>query len=507
MKESRSRKAFFNAICELLLEVITAICGFILPRLILSHFGSAYNGITTSISQFISCVALLKSGIGSVTRAALYKPLAENNQYGISEIVNATEKFMRKIAVFFAIAVVCFAAVYPFLTRESFDWLFSFTLVLVLSISTFAQYFFGFAYQMVLQADQKNYIISLVTIVSTVVNTGIASRLIIMGASIHTVKLGSAVVFILPPVFYMIYVRKKYRIDKKIAPNEQLISQRWDAFGHQIANFINLNTDVMTITVFLGVKEVSVYTVYNMIANSVKKIVIAASSGAAAYFGNLMACHEDKLMRTRFEQYEFLNHFLSTVLFTVADILFLPFINIYTKGITDVNYLRPSMAVMICLAQFFMCTKIPYEEIVFAAGHFKQTRNKAYIEATLNIVISCVCVFIFGLIGVLIGTAIASAYRTIQYHLYVSKYIVLRKKRLLIKYLIFSLLCCMLSYAVNSILPMYNTTTYLMWGMYAVCVGVITLSITLIIAALMFKQELKGLFGIVKIILKRSVKH
>ena len=50
------KKAFRNTICQLLLEAITAACGLILPRLILSYFGSTYNGIIQSISQFISCI-------------------------------------------------------------------------------------------------------------------------------------------------------------------------------------------------------------------------------------------------------------------------------------------------------------------------------------------------------------------------------------------------------------------------------------------------------------------
>lgn len=123
MRSSRSKKAFRNTMCQLLLEAITAICGLILPRLILSYFGSTYNGIVQSISQFISCIALLKSGIGSVTRAALYKPLSKNDSIGISEIINATEQFMRRIAVIFGIFVVAFACVYPLIVSEDFSGL------------------------------------------------------------------------------------------------------------------------------------------------------------------------------------------------------------------------------------------------------------------------------------------------------------------------------------------------------------------------------------------------
>ena len=163
MSQSRSKKALRNTFCQLLLEAVTAICGLILPRLILARFGSSYNGITQSITQFISCVALLKSGIGSVTRAALYKPLAQHDSTAISEVINATEKFMRKIALIFSVAVLIFAAIYPLMVAEDFSWEFAFTLVLILSISTVAQYFFGITYQMLIEADQMqlyNFIIT-----------------------------------------------------------------------------------------------------------------------------------------------------------------------------------------------------------------------------------------------------------------------------------------------------------------------------------------------------------
>ena len=77
----RGRKAAINSFFYLLEEVVSVICGFILPRLILSAFGSKYNGLTTSITQFLGAAVLLRSGLGGATRAALYKPLAEHDNY------------------------------------------------------------------------------------------------------------------------------------------------------------------------------------------------------------------------------------------------------------------------------------------------------------------------------------------------------------------------------------------------------------------------------------------
>lgn len=504
MRSSRSKKAFRNTMCQLLLEAITAICGLILPRLILSYFGSTYNGIVQSISQFISCIALLKSGIGSVTRAALYKPLSKNDSIGISEIINATEQFMRRIAVIFGIFVVAFACVYPLIVSEDFSWFFAFTLVLVLSISTVAQYFFGMTYQMLIEADQNNYIIAITQMISIIANTAISALLIVLGFSIHVVKLGSAIVFVIPPVFYLLYARKKYGIDKKVPANAKLIAQRWDAFGHQLANFINNNTDIIVATVFLGVREVSVYAVYSMISSNIRKIVNSVSSGTTAAFGNMIARNEDSILKKRFEQYELLTFLVCYILFTSAAVLFIPFVAIYTKGITDVNYIRYSLAVCFCTAEFFACVKLVYENVVFAAGKFKQTKKTAYAEAAINIIASIILVQFIGLSGILIGTICAGVFRTLMYNMYASKNIVHRSSWRILPKIIYVVICVAISAYIVWLLPVAKANTI---GAWLVCAFVVTICFTIIgvtFSYLFFKDDTKALFNMVVGILKRK---
>ena len=65
----RTKKAIYNSISKLLYEVVAAVSGLILPRLILSNFGSDYNGVIASISQFIGYTSLLTAGVGGVTQA------------------------------------------------------------------------------------------------------------------------------------------------------------------------------------------------------------------------------------------------------------------------------------------------------------------------------------------------------------------------------------------------------------------------------------------------------
>ena len=80
----RSKNAMMNIGTALILQLLTAISGLVVSRLILQTFGSSVNGLATSITQFLSYVSLLEAGVGGVIRAALFKPLAEQDTEKIS---------------------------------------------------------------------------------------------------------------------------------------------------------------------------------------------------------------------------------------------------------------------------------------------------------------------------------------------------------------------------------------------------------------------------------------
>ena len=378
-------------------------------------------------------------------------------------------------------------------------WCFSFTLVLILAIGTFAQYFFGLTYQMVLQADQRNYVLSIAGIVSTIANTVVASVLILVGCSIHVVKMGSAVLSVLPPIFYMLYVRKHYKIDKSVKPNYGLISQRWDAFGHQLANFVNLNTNVILITVFLGVEEVSVYAVYNMVANAIKKVMNSVSSGTGAAFGDMIAKKEMESLKKRFSQFELLVFLLGTFLVAITAIMLVPFIRVCTAGITDADYHRPVFAILLCITEFLLCARIPYEQVVFAAGQFKKTRNMAYLEAVVHIVLSVVCVWLIGLEGVFVGYIAATIMRVAVYHIYVSKSIVTRPLTAIIPKVLYFAGCFAGCLLLSRLLPLHTVSSYLQWVIWAVVVSLMTGAVT---AAAAFAAFRKDTIDVIKILLR-----
>ena len=105
--------------------------------------------------------------------------------------------------------------------------------------------------------------------------------------------------------------------------------------------------------------------------------------------------------------YEFAIILISYFIYTCAFSLILPFISIYTKGITDANYNQPVFGTLLLAAELAYCVRDPYTNVAYAAGHFKQTAKYAYAEASINIALSVILVQIWGLNGVAIGTLIS----------------------------------------------------------------------------------------------------
>lgn len=411
-----------NIATSLLQQAVAVICGFIVPKLILGAYGSAHNGIINSVSQFLSCVVLLRAGIGGVTRAALYKSLAANETDQTAAIIKATEQFMRKIALIFTVALVGFAALYPLLVKEEFGWLFSFSLVLVLGFSTIIQYYFGITNQFLLHADQRLYVSNLWQTAATILNTLLTVLLIRLGCGIHIAKLGSAAAFSLPPIMLYGYVRKKYALRRDIAPNFEAIRHRWDAFAHQVAAFVHSNTDIMVLTVFTDLKQVSVYSVYSLIIGGLNLLITTASSSVEALLGRAIARDDEKALANKVDAYEMLMHILATVMFGCAAMLVVPFVTVYTAGIHDVNYQQPMLGYLMCLAYLLSAIRLPYQNVIEAAGEFKRTKGFAITEAVLNLGLSCILVMLFGVVGVVLGTVIAMGYRTVCYAFFARKH-------------------------------------------------------------------------------------
>lgn len=409
---TRKKKLILNSISSLIYQLAVFASGLVLPRMFLRYYGSEVNGLVTSIGQFLGVIMLAECGVGSVVQSALYKPLAEQDEDAVSRIMISSERFFRKIALILAGYTALLVAAYPLLTLETFDYGYTMLLILLISIRYFAQYYFGMSYKLLFLADQRGYIQYTLHAGAHILNTLLCVLLMQRGASVHLVKFATSFVFLLQPLSLMLIARKRYRIDRSLVLTEEPLKQKWNGVAQHLALVAQENTDTIILTLFATLTDVSIYDVYHLVVVGIKQIIVSFSDGMQAMLGNMYARNETETLNRTFDGIEWLLHFIVTVVFSAAAMLILPFIGIYTRDIADANYYVPTFAYMITLAMGVYCLRLPYYMMVLVAGHYKQTQMSAVLEAAINIVVSTVLVFRYGIIGVAIGTFVAMAYRT-----------------------------------------------------------------------------------------------
>ncbi|MBE6568569.1 MAG: sugar isomerase, partial [Ruminococcaceae bacterium] len=267
------------------------------------------------------------------------------------------------------------------------------------------------------------------------------------------------------------------------------------------------NTSVVILTLFTNAATVSVYAIYISIVKNLKQLMQNFTTGLEGAFGNIWAKGDKNLFRTRFGTYEFLSFSFSSIVFTCTGLLLLPFMEIYTRGIHDANYLILSFAVLITVSEGVFCIRQPYVTIVQAAGKYKETKIGAMIEAGINLLLAILLVNLIGLNGVIIATLVANLFRTFQYAIFSSKHIL---ERSLLSFLLKILwhvgntsLTVFLYKLFEGMLPING---WLDWVIHGFICFTIAATVTLSSAAIFYRGELKHAWAFAMRALKKRKK-
>jgi O-antigen/teichoic acid export membrane protein len=489
----RTKRLLRNTFFNLLEVLVTIICGMIVPRMILNNYGSAYYGVSSAITQFLSVAFLLRAGIGGAVKAALYKPIANNDTEKMSAIANASNHHMRRVCAFLSGFVVLMSIGYPFFVIKEFEWGYTFLLFIIMSISVFSENFFGITYICILEADQKSWIYSGLRSVCAVANTIMACILITLKFDFCLVKGATTIIYGTYPIVIFNYVYKHYGLDKMVKPDFSALAQRWDAFWNQTAEYVNNNTDIVLLTIFSNVYEVSVYSLYNLIIGSVKRLVGTLTYSLESAFGSMLAESEHNRLDRTLGIVETMVFSLGTVIYTATGLLIFDFVAIYTRGVEDANYYRPAFGLIMILACFLYGVRTIYDALIRAAGHFKQTKKIVISEAIINLLISLALVNKLGMIGVAIGTFLASMCRAYFCARYIDHELLKKKNyRFWFKMLV-SVIEGGIVVGIFILLNVQGQTDWLHWVIKAVITTFTAGAVVLLIDLLFFRDDIRAI--------------
>ncbi len=492
---NRTKKFLYNSVTTAFLQVVNMLAGFIVPQIMLRYYGSEINGLVTSVTQFIAYFNLVEAGLANAAVYSLYQPLAEKNNGRISAICSAAKGFYTQSGYIFTSLVLGMALIYPaFIRTDAMRYWDVALLVVVLGANGVLEFFTLAKYRVLLTADQKTYVISLASTVQIVVNTAIIALLAAAGLGIVTVRTVAILAILLRSAILMVYTRRQYpQVDYRAAPDKSALSKRWDALYLQILGAVQTGAPVVLATLILGdMKLVSVYTVFYMIIGGINSILGVFTSGLSAAFGDILVRREQGSLERAYDQFEFAYYSLIAVAYSVCLVMIMPFIRIYTAGITDTVYDLPLLGLLFVVNGLLYNAKTPQGMLVISAGLYRETRVQTTIQGLIVVVGGAVLAPFWGLYGIMLASCLSNLYRDIDLLFFIPKNVThLPVKNSLVR-LVRVAVCFGLMWALFSRVTI-APAGYGGWLVWAVLVGCAALAVAGLSAILFDRKALWGL--------------
>lgn len=400
----KSKRSMLNAIAALILSICNGLLGLFVTKLVIETYGSDFNGLNSTANQFVNVLMLLEGGFTLATNVALFKPFSDNDYILLNKIIVATKNKFQKIGIWFFLLGVIGALIYSFIINSKLSRSFIFIVIFMAILPSAFNLFYATKYRIIIQADQKEYIISLITLftitISYIVNIIITS----LHAPMILIRVTTMIFLLLQSIIISIYCKKNYKfINFNEKPEYSLIKGTKDVFIQKITAIVYSTFPILIISISPagGTKLASVYAVYNSTFYLIKSFIQSVMDAPRLSFGQLITERSRQYVFKKFIQYELIVIIILSSVLSTAAALILPFVEIYTINITDINYLDKNIAIMMILITFFEILHIPSGNILNMSGLFNISKKIQLVSVGILIISMSIGTYFYGIYGIL----------------------------------------------------------------------------------------------------------
>lgn len=396
VKKSRNRAVIKNIVWELGYYVVVVLAGILLPREIILAYGSEINGLSTTITQVMQILLLLQSGAISVAIFSLYGPVANNELEKVGLLLDESNRYFRKVALLFIMLALMASIVASNIISTSIKKEILFLSFFMMGIKNFLDLFFVVKYRILFTVYQEKFIISLGTLLEHCIYYLFALLTIYNNWSFVFLYIG----FLFGVCFKIVFLNKMYiknfgkmiifnGIDNSaIGINNGFIKGINYSFANEVSHTIVAASIFVFTTLLYGLEEASVLSIYMLVFQALMFISTAIYSSFAPSFGNVIGEGNKKIASDVFHIFQFIFYLLNTFMIACMAYLLIPFVSIYTLGVTDINYINYRLVILLLLYAIFYTFRIPFNVIVSTCGYFKETWMQPVVTLFLSLIVS-----------------------------------------------------------------------------------------------------------------------
>lgn len=419
----KGKKSLYTAMSAIALTGINGLVGLFVTKLIIEVYGSDFNGLNSTTTQFINMLMIVEGGFTLATNVALFEPLAKKDYQTVNRILSATKKIFIKIGLLFFVLGTLFSVFYIFLIKSNLSLITIFLVFFMAVFSTSFNLTFSVKYKILLQSEQKEYILNFVQIFTIIISQIGILAIIFLDKNMLLIRLFVMLGAILNSVLVARICRKNYSfVDFNAEPDYSKVKGTRDVFAQKLTTMIYQTIPVLFISATSGTVVASVYMIYNNVFGLFKNILYSFINAPQMGFGRLIKEKTNQYVKKIFFEYEFIVVFLLGILLTTCHVLIIPFIEIFTRKMTDANYIDSSLAFMFVIITFLEIIHIPSGIIINMSGNFKVAKSFQMIVSIALLITMYPLSKIYSFYGILFSIIIAALLLAILEIFYVHKY-------------------------------------------------------------------------------------
>lgn len=404
----RTKRFFRNLVTGVLGKFLTVLLHFITRTVFIYTLGKEYLGINSLFSNVLSVLSITELGIGVAIVFNMYKPIADKDEKKICSYMNLMKKCYRYIgAVILLLGVILsfFLDKIINIDSEIVNLKLYFFLYVFQSVTSY--WFFSFK-RSILQADQKRYVINLITYGINILMCAVQVAGLIIFKSFLIYSIFGILQNIIINIIISRTVNKNYpylKENKKIdLTSNELVGFIKNVAGmsvYKINSVILRSTDSIVISTFISTVAVGIYDNYHMIVASVLQLSRIVFSSLSAGVGNLFVTEDEGKQEKIFRCISLVSFWLYGQCGAFLWILLNPFMTFWLGEEFLLSQVVVGIIVFDFITDGFQIPVITYKD---SCGLFWEGKFRPLATAIVNLIVSVILAPKLGIAGVILGT-------------------------------------------------------------------------------------------------------
>lgn len=406
----RTRNTMKNLLVMLVMQIITVLASFACRTLFVKLLPTEYLGLSGLFTNIIAILSLSELGFGNVIIIHLYKPLAENDKEQVCRLMNFYRKAYTAVGIFI---IVCGLVLTPFLdyvVKNDTDIPHLKGYFLLFILQSASSYFFAYK-SALLTASQQEYICSVVRQSLGIVTNLLQILFLWVTHQYVSYLLVSIIIGLTNNIVTSVIAEKQFPYLKDNRKLKLSKPQTKDMFKnvssmmlHKVGNVVITSTDNILISSLVGIIYTGLYSNYLLIVNVITQIITIGLNAVSASIGDFNARKNASEKKELFDALQLISMWIFGMSAICFACLFQPTITLWLGP----EYLLDYSVVLIVSINFFIngILRVPgtFSDL---NGIYVKTKFKPIAMAIMNLVVSVICLKLWGLIGVFVGTLVS----------------------------------------------------------------------------------------------------